>query len=205
MKGLVVIIKSFMFVACFLPLFLYGQAERVFKREVLSNGDTAVWTRGKWRTEIPMSRVYFQKEHESYVYQYKYKDTVRARDLDVDLWRTYHSLSNPDIWKSHKDLGDFLVENIGALGKEFRLPLFVVFMLDGNGRIVSVDHFSFVDSLCEKIPAEYLFDVSRRMKKEIKYPQMYGKRYYPWGVKILREDMEHGHYEFQYFPFNFLY
>ena len=65
-----------------------------------------------------------------------------------------------------KELGDFLVENIGALGKEFRLPLFVVFMLDGDGRIVSVDHFSFLDSLSEKIPAEYLSDVSCRMKKE---------------------------------------
>ena len=204
MKGLVVIIKSFMFVACFLPLSLYGQAEREFKREVLSNGDTAVWTHAKWRGKIPMFRVYFQKEHESYVCQYKYKDTVRARDLDVDLWRTYHSLSNPYIWKSHKELGDFLIENIGALGKEFRLPLFVVFMLDGDGWIVSVDHFSFLDSLSEKIPAEYLSDVSCRMKKEIKYPRMYGKRYYPWGIKILKEDMGRGHYEFQYFPFNFL-
>lgn len=120
------------------------------------------------------------------------------------MWRTYHSLSNPYIWKSHKELGDFLVENIGALGKEFRLPLFVVFMLDGDGRIVSVDHFSFLDSLSEKIPAEYLSDVSCRMKKEIKYPRMYGKRYYPWGIKILKEDMGRGHYEFQYFPFNFL-
>ena len=183
MKGPVVIIKSFMFVACFLPLplSLYGQAEREFKREVLSNGDTAVWTHAKWRGKIPMFRVYFQKEHESYVCQY-----------------------NPYIWKSHKELGDFLVENIGALGKEFRLPLFVVFMLDGNGRIVSVDHFSFLDSLSEKIPAEYLSDVSCRMKKEFKYPRMYGKRYYPWGIKILKEDMERGHYEFQYFPFNFL-
>ena len=187
MKVVTNMIRLFLLCLLFSVYEAYGQEKCPLKSEPLSNGDTAVWMRG-----LGEVNVYLQKEHERYVELFHYRDTAKVDDRSI--WLMYQSLCKPGIRDVQKKLGNLLVDCMKSTAAPDTIhALTVLFMLDRNGRIIAIGRFSVQDKTLD-LPSEIFLDIACRMKKEIKYPSLPGKDYYPWGISINPGHVKIGRY-----------
>lgn len=188
--------STVLMICCVFLLPSYSQRGDRYRSEVLSNGDTAVWVKSVDGT----IRIYFQKGHEDYVRYYRYRDTTDVDDMSI--WQTYQSMLNQQVFITQRALGNLLVLEFNSLG--FRKgSVKAVFMFDCKGRIVAVSHFVF-STIPNWFCSENLLKISNCMKREIIYPKMGGKKYYPWGIHIWPFCMERGSFDFYWMSGHYL-